>query len=65
MTKTTRARTRARYTLEFKQEAGRLIEGGREHCSGGANLGSDRSDAVQLGQGAPAGQAPVLTASPR
>ena len=35
MTKT----TRARYTLEFKQEAVRLVEGGREHCSGGANLG--------------------------
>ena len=35
MTKT----VRARYTLEFKQEAVRLVEGGSEHRGGGQDAG--------------------------
>jgi hypothetical protein len=42
MTKT----VRARYTLEFKQEAVRLVTWGAEHGGGGQIAGCDRADAV-------------------
>ena len=60
MTKTT---TRARYTLEFKQEAVRLVDRRPEHRGGGPHAGRGGPDAVQLGQGA-SGRAssPALTA---
>jgi transposase-like protein len=47
MTKT----ARARYTLEFKQEAVRLVER-PEYRGGGARIGCGGADLVQLGQGA-------------
>ena len=50
MTKPTTA-PRARYTLEFKQEAVRLVEGGAEHRGGGQDTGRGGPDLVQLGQG--------------
>ena len=43
--------TRARYTLEFKQEAVRLVEVEPEYSGGIANVGSGGADVVQLGQG--------------
>ena len=47
MTKT----VRARYTLEFKQEAVRLVNGRAKHRGGGQVAGRGGADAVQLGQG--------------
>ena len=43
--------TRARYTLEFKQEAVRLVEGGQSLAAAARDAGRGRPDAVQLGQG--------------
>jgi len=48
---------RARYTLEFKQEAVRLVEEGQS-IGGGPYAGSGRPDTSQLGQGAVPRQAP-------
>ena len=53
MTKTTQ---RARYTLEFKQEAVRLVEGGQSIAATARSLGVV-DQTVQLGQGAPCRQA--------
>lgn len=49
MTKTT---SRARYTLEFEQEAVRLVKGGQSIGGGNKIAGRGGPDAVQLGQGA-------------
>ncbi len=43
---------RGRYTLEFKQEAVRLVESGQEQGGGSTQPGSGRADLGQLGQGA-------------
>jgi transposase-like protein len=37
---------RGRYTLEFKQEAVRLVESGQTMAAAARSLGSGRSDAV-------------------
>ena len=42
---------RGRYTLEFKQEAVRLVESG-EHRGSGTEPGDRGADAVELGEGA-------------
>ena len=43
--------TRAQYTLEYKQEAVRLVRGGQSNCSGGQDARAGRADVAQLGQG--------------
>ena len=49
--------TRARYTLAFKQEAVRLVEGGQSIAAAARTLGVVEQTPVQLGQGPPAGPA--------
>ena len=61
MTKT----SRARHTLQFKQEAVRLVHGGQSITAAARTLGVvEQTDALQLGQG-PSAEADswVLTAS--
>ena len=53
MTKT----SRARYTLQFKQEAVRLVGQRPRHRSAGAHAGGGRPDAAELGQGPSPGKA--------
>ena len=47
MTKT----TRARYTLEFKREAVRLVEGGQSMAGSARTLGIMDADVIRLGKG--------------
>ena len=44
--------TRAQYTLEFKQEAVRLVESGQSIAAAARSLGVVEQTLVQLGQGA-------------
>jgi transposase-like protein len=48
---------RARYTLEFKQEAVRLVESGQSIAAAARSLGMVDQTAAQLGQGLTGGQA--------
>ena len=49
--------TRAQYTLEFKQEAVRLVRSGQSIAAAARTLGLVEQDAAQLGQSRASGQA--------
>ena len=49
MSRRTDAKRRARYTLEFKLEAVRLVKGGQESSVTARVLGRAQTDAEQLG----------------